>query len=116
MKALRPRPASVELRKRIFAEEAEETCQAGAWRSQDLMRWIVPAVGCFLLATSSLMHAPVNAQGSRGSISEQQLAFSLGAGLEHNNVPATTLEWTFGAPSASSNDSFIRTETNTLRK
>lgn len=117
MRAWRLRQPSAELRSRIFA--AEPAPEVALIRPLDwpaFTRWLVPAMGCFLLATATLRERPVRAAGPMGDLSTQMLAFSMGSALEHNNIPATTLEWTFGRPSTSSSDSFIRTVTNTLSK
>jgi hypothetical protein len=117
MKQWQPRPPSPGLRSRIFASEPK----AAAFEKRPLdfatlTRWLIPAMGCFIMVTGSLRDRPMATPQSTGPLSGQLLAFSMGSALEHNNIPATTLEWTFGRPSSSSSDSFIRTETNTLSK
>ena len=118
MKKWQPRPPSVGLRSRIFASESN-TAAAFEKRPLDfatLTRWLIPAMGCFIMVTGSLRDRQMATPQSTGPLAGQLLAFSMGSALEHNNIPATTLEWTFGRPSTSSSDSFIRTETNTLSK
>jgi hypothetical protein len=83
-----------------------------------VLRWLAPAMGCFVLMAASLKHPEAVAAGDA-----ERLAFSApgqsvrgpaSSEVANNNVPVTTLEWTFGRPSSSSNASFVRTETNTL--
>jgi hypothetical protein len=131
MKAWRPRPASAGLRSRIFASKADRLEDAeferGAERGGSkvfewagLMRWLVPAMGCFVLATATLVEpgAPA-AAASFGSLERQGIAVSMASQYDFNrknSVPATTLEWTFGRQSYSSNDSLAGSETNLLSK
>ena len=119
MKEWRPRRPSAGLRSRIFAAEPAGAAQAEQpfeWAA--LVRWVVPAMGCFVLATASLTHPDMpEPSASLEPLSGKQLAFSKAAGhTSMNNVPVTSVEWTFGRPSSSNNDSFVRTETNTLIK
>src|SRR5689334_14437031 len=112
MKGWRPRQPSPGLRNRIFASDAASTPTTAALRVFDLaslMHWLVPALGCFVLVTGTLNHPDFH---TSLSARESNLASAVVYGV--NKVPATTLEWTFGQPSISSNDSFLRTETNTL--
>jgi hypothetical protein len=117
MKEWHPRRPSAGLRSRIFAAEPA----AAAYVNQPfdltaLMRWLVPVAGCFVLATATLTHQEIPL-GPSEPMGGKSLAFSKAAGhTSMNNVPATTVEWTFGRPSSSNNDSFDRTVTNTLIK
>jgi len=116
MKEWRPRQPSAGLRSRIFAAEPAGTA-ALAEQPFDLtalMRWLVPAVGCFVMATATLSHRdlPVVSQTLEGEMAFAQATRH----TSMNNVPATTVEWTFGRASSSNNDSFVRTVTNTLIK
>ncbi len=70
------------------------------------LRWLVPALGCFVMVTSSLTDPPRRLTSS---------ALSPIAG-HVNNVPATTLEWTFGKPSSLRRGPLAHAETNTLPK
>jgi hypothetical protein len=121
MKEWRPRQPSAGLRSRIFASEAAGSVAvfsdpAFAWGG--LMRWLVPAMGCFVLATASLRQPELRIpSGALEPLGRQQLAFSKASGhTSMNNVPVTNVEWTFGRSSSSNSDSFVRTETNTLIK
>ena len=123
MKAWQPRRPSPELRARIFVSEELATTPASAPVEFDwagLTRWLAPAVGCFALLIGMSGNPETRLPlGSIGSISGQELAISIAAGhrdFPKNNVPSKSLEWTFGAPSSSSNDSFTGSETNTLHK
>lgn len=121
MKEWRPRQPSPGLRNRIFAPEAAAGAaaifaasqrQAFDWAA--LTRWLVPAVGCFIMVTATLTDPDMpTPNGSRDVLSEHRATMLI---AWHNNAPATTLEWTFARPSSSSNDPFVRTETNTLIK
>jgi hypothetical protein len=122
MKGWRPRPASAGLRNRIFACEAEQARTAAYARERfdvaALTRWLAPALGCFILATATLVQpdAPARA-ASLGPVEGREMAFSIATGHSgHNNIPATAVEWTFGRHSASNSDSFVGSETNQLRK
>lgn len=121
MKQWRPRPASEGLRSRIFASEQkiarDEAPEGLAWHG--MMRWLVPALGCFLLATASFVGPDAPVATRKGSLEEQRMAVSLvsaATDFNKNSVPATTLEWTFGQRSSSSSDSFPGAETNLLSK
>jgi hypothetical protein len=120
MKEWRPRQPSAGLRSRIFAPEPAAAKFAGPMFAFDLAtwsRWFVPAVGCFLMATATLSHPEMHAMPTGESLAGQQLAFETASRhTAMNNVPVTNVEWTFGRASSSNNDSFVRTETNTLTK
>lgn len=122
MKGWQPRQPSPGLRNRIFAPEAARAEMAGGggvldsalpfdWAS--LTRWLVPAVGCFIMMTATLTDPDVPLPDGSRPLSEGRAPVAI---AWHNNAPATTLEWTFARPSSSSNDPFVRTETNTLIK
>lgn len=87
-----------------------------------LFRWLVPAMGCFILASGALLDVPTpTPSGPLAPISEQYLAFAADSGNRDfikNSVPAKTLNWTFGRASSSSNSSLIQAvlATNTLFK
>jgi hypothetical protein len=118
MKEWQPRRPSAGLRSRIFAVES---ARATALTEQPfdvaaLMRWLVPAVGCFVMATATLSHSDSPAVAT-GVVIGQEMAFAQATRhTSMNNVPATTVEWTFGRASSSNNDSFVRTVTNTFFK
>ena len=120
MKEWRPRGPSAGLRSRIFAAEpaGAATLAAQPFEWTALMRWFVPAMGCFLMATATLSnHDLQRPSGVAQAMDQKSLAFSKASGhTSMNNVPATTVEWTFGRASSSNNDSFVRTVTNTLIK
>ena len=122
MKEWRLRQPSPELRSRIFAPERAEAVGAvhGAESRFDftvLMRLLAPAVGCFVLVTATLSHPEMRSTDASEPLSGQQLAFSTATRhTSMNNVPAKTVEWTFGRASSSNNDSFVRMVTNTLIK
>jgi hypothetical protein len=124
MKDWRPRRASAELRKRIFAPEAAVTPALKLERPHfdwaGVTRWLVPAMGCFVMVTASLSHPQFDGRlPQMVAFSEPGQSVSANApssSFGNNSVPVTTVEWTFGRSSSSNNDSFVRTETNTLIK
>ena len=116
MKEWRLRQPSPELRRRIFAPEpaGAAVMAEGQFDFTLLLRWLVPAVGCFamVMLTHSEATAPAAMEPLGG---EQQLAFSTATRhTSMNNVPTTTVEWTFGRASSSNNDSYVRMVTNEL--
>jgi hypothetical protein len=121
MKEWRLRQPSPGLRSRIFASEAAAGApsffaglprQSFDWAA--LTRWLVPAVGCFIMVTATLTDPDMPTPNGSGDVFAEHRAKDLFAW--HNNAPAATLEWTFARPFSSSNDPFVRTETNTLIK
>lgn len=122
MKEWRLRQPSAGLRSRIFAPETAKSRATLVVADRPfgftmLMRWLVPAVGCFVMVTTALTHSELPVGRLTEPLSGQQLAFSTATRhTSMNNVPATTVEWTFGRASSSNNDSFVRMVTNTLIK
>jgi hypothetical protein len=134
LKAWKLRQPSAELRSRIFASETEAAPavalsapgSAFAWAFPafdwaGLFRWLVPAMGCFVLAGGAWLEPSFPAHAASPTVTPDQylaMADSAHTDFPRNNVPATTLNWTFGRASSSSNGSFVRAEqlTNTLFK
>ena len=120
MKAWQPRQPSPALRRRIFAAEPVEFSRAPLdWAA--FTRWLVPALGCFLVFAGMALDPSTHVPGSFARPSSQQVAYSVeaerkGWGGAKNTVPAKSLEWTVARPSVSSSDSFVRSDTNSLRK
>lgn len=119
MKAWKPCPASPGLRDRIFAPEARESAvREERFEWAGAMRWLIPAMSCLVILSGPFgeheMQIPATALQP---LEHQRLAFSAADGHSGwNNLPATTVEWTFGSPSSNSSGSFNRTETNWLSK
>ena len=120
MKAWRPSPPSQGLRSRIFVTEAEAepVIERAGFDFSALTRWLVPAVGCFLILTASVV--PPEAQPAE-AWSGDRLAYSAMASAhrdinQKNTVPATSLERTFGQRAVVTSDPFAGSETNTLSK
>ncbi|HUS34423.1 MAG TPA: hypothetical protein VM680_03630 [Verrucomicrobiae bacterium] len=122
MKAWQPRQPSPALRARIFATETQpvEFCRAPLdWA--DFTRWLVPALGCFVVFAGMALDPSMQATGAFATPSTHQVAYSIeaertGWGGAKNTVPAKNLEWTVAQPSRSSSDSFVGSDTNSLRK
>src|SRR5215210_2229171 len=92
MKAWRPRPASPGLRSRIFAPEADEAAfEARPLELATLMRWLVPALGCFVLVAGSFGEQEIKIPaGALAPLAGQQMAFSAAEGHSGwNNLPVT---------------------------
>src|SRR5688572_19667321 len=91
MKEWRPRRPSAGLRSRIFAAEpagmaalAEQPFDLTA-----LMRWFVPAVGCFVMATATLSHPDLPTPLAREALGGQEIAFAQASRhTSMNSVPA----------------------------
>ena len=120
MKAWQPRQPSPALRRRIFAAEPVEILRAPLdWAA--FTRWIVPALGCFVVFTGMALDPSMQPRGSFTTPAGQQVAYSVeaerkGWGGAKNTVPVKNLEWTVSGPSVSSSDSFLGSDTNSLRK
>ena len=120
MKAWQPRQPSPALRRRIFAAEPVEILRAPLdWAA--FTRWLVPALGCFVVFTGMALDPSMQATGSFTTPAGQQVAYSVeaerkGWGGAKNTVPVKNLEWTVSGPSVSSSDSFLGSDTNSLRK
>jgi hypothetical protein len=125
MKAWRPSQPSRGLRSRIFAEEATSQVvdERPAFDLALLTRWLVPAVGCFLILAASVEpETQVRPEAGSLSLSRDRLAYSAMASAnrdvnQKNSVPATSMERSFGQRAPFNNaDSFAGSETNTLSK
>ena len=122
MKAWQPRQPSPGLRRRIFATEPEPAeFRRGPLDWAGFTRWLVPALGCFVVFTGMALDPSTQSPGSFATPSAQQVAYSIEAGRTgwggaKNTVPAKNLEWTVAQPSRSSSDSFVGSDTNSLRK
>ena len=108
-----PRRPSPELRQSIFGTPAVANTEAiGA---AILMRWLVPATGCFLLLlatlNSRLPHEAAEYSGPRGAS-----FLSAADHSELNNLPRTTLERSFGRGSTSVVLGTLVEYTNKLRR
>jgi hypothetical protein len=122
MKAWQPRQPSRGLRSRIFATEpaAAEVLRAPLdWAS--FTRWLVPALGCFVVFAGMALDPSTQVHGSFATPTSHQIAYSIEAGRtgwggDKNTIPAKNLEWTVGQPSRSSSHSFVGSGTNSLRK
>ena len=123
LKKWTPRQPSPELRARIFRAPAQmasiRTGRRAADRGffADLTYWLVPALGCFLLAAGTLshrypVHGPIALSAGatnlllpdgHGAYSEAAIASRL-SGANHSDVnalPAPRLEWSFGSSASS---------------
>ena len=122
MKAWQPRQPSPGLRQRIFATEpaaVELRGAVGNWA--DFTRWLVPALGCFVVFAGMALDPSVQKGGAFAAPAAHQVAYSIEAGRtgwggDKNTIPAKNLEWTVSQPSRSSSDSFVGSDTNSLRK
>lgn len=122
MKAWQPRQPSPGLRQRIFATEPQPVEIRGGhvdWAS--FTRWLVPALGCFVVFAGIALDPSIQTRGAFAAPSGHQVAYSIeanrtGWGGAKNTVPARSLEWTVAQPSRSSSDSFVGSDTNSLRK
>ena len=84
-------------------------------------RWMVPALGCFVVLTGMAFDPSTQVRSGFATPSTHQVAYSVeaertGWGGAKNTVPAKNLEWTVAQPSRSSSDSFVGSDTNSLRK
>ena len=108
-----PRPASPELRQRIFGvvprtPSAPAPLASAPVRFADLTQWLVPVFGCFLLVIGTLSSRyPVHGAFPLGAatnmlLSDNSAAYNeaiLAASADHsdkNSLPAPRLEWSFG--------------------
>ena len=99
-----PRPASPELRERIFGSAIRVA--APRIRFADFSQWLVPVFGCFLLVIGTLS-SRYPAHDSYSAVPTNMLEGSpaygstvLAARADHsdkNNVPSSHLEWSFGS-------------------
>ena len=105
-----PRQPSPELRARIFRAEPQSAA-AISFDFRELTRWIVPAFGCFLLVMASLsshLHPRYGIELAETnfvfpSLTDDSSGVMPASPTEHsmmNNIPAKTLEWSFGPRSA----------------
>lgn len=121
-----PRRPSPELRARIFGVEPEPAA-AIHFDLRELTRWIVPAFGCFLLVMASLsnhLHPRYGLELAETNLVLPSLTDDDGPAqlppstTEHsmmNNIPAKTLEWSFGpATAATSVGTILISYTNKL--
>jgi hypothetical protein len=121
LKAWPLRQPSPGLRQRIFVSKPDAAEFArGPLDLAGLMRWLVPALGCFVIlmgmALDPTTHIP---SGALGPLAGQHMSFAMAEGhgdCVKNRIPAKTFEWTFGQRSSSSSDSFVGSDTNMLRK
>ena len=108
----KPRPPSPELRARIFASEPQVTADgAVAFSLGEITRWIVPALGCFLLVMASLsshihpryaLHL-ADTNFALPSLTDEHAGQLPPESTKHsvmNNIPARTLEWNYRPISA----------------
>jgi hypothetical protein len=114
------RRPSERLRESVFGEESAATETVPLLRFGEVIRWLVPVMGCFLLVIGGLSPRPNPGLHNSHALLQLQDSIQTPASLndsntEQNAVPHTTLEWTFGARSPSSMASFINFKTNTLR-
>lgn len=105
-----PRQPSPELRARIFVADTPPAVALG-FDVRELTRWIVPVFGCFLLVMASLSNQlhprygielaetnfvlPLLTDDNAGVMPPSQTEHSM-----MNNIPAKTLEWSFGPRNA----------------
>jgi hypothetical protein len=122
MKAWQPRQPSPSLRRRLFAPEAPSPVEFARapldWAG--FTRWLVPALGCFTILMGIALDPTTRIPaGAMAPLASQHLTFAMAEGhgdCVKNTIPAKNLQWTFGAPSRSSSDSFAGADTNRLRK
>jgi hypothetical protein len=90
----------------------------------DFSRWLVPVVGCFLVAMASLgtRTAPQALVRSTNDLfpesNKSSYAAYVGANVFHsemNSVPVTRVEWNFGSAAKSSARSVLQLTTNWMR-
>jgi hypothetical protein len=122
-----PRPPSERVRETLFGERLVSTEAIAGLRLGELLRWLVPVLGCFLLVIVSLSPRPnqvryagiVATNNARGMLAVEESIRSHGSindpNTEQNAIPHATLEWTFGPRSSSSMVSLINFKTNTLK-
>ena len=125
LRKLTPRRPSPELRARIFGVEPQPAA-AIRFDLGELTRWIVPALGCFLLVMASLsshLHPRYGLELAATnfvlpSLTEEgptQLPPSSTKHSVMNSIPAKTLEWNFGpATAATSMGTILISYTNKL--
>jgi hypothetical protein len=97
-----PRPASPELRERIFGAASQAiTSPSAPFRFADFTQWLVPVFGCFLLMIGTLSSRypahDVSIIATNMLLSENTAAYA--GSIEHsekNALPAAHVEWTFG--------------------
>ena len=106
-----PRPASPELRQRIFGVAPRPA--AAPIRFADFSQWLVPVFGCFLLVVGTLSSRyPAHGAFPLGAatnilLSDNSAAYSeavLAASADHsdkNSLPAPRLEWSFASKATS---------------
>jgi hypothetical protein len=107
----KPRRPSPELRARIFGSETQ-TSGVVAFDLRELTRWIVPAMGCFLLVLGSLSshlqpHYGIDLAATNfvlPSLDDDAVAsVPPSSSTKHsvmNSIPAKTVEWNFGPKTA----------------
>ncbi|MDX1951470.1 MAG: hypothetical protein SFY81_04755 [Verrucomicrobiota bacterium] len=112
MKEWRLREPSKRLANRLFSGPVESPSR---WGMGGLSHWLLPAMGCFLLAVSSLNTRQPMIGEARDATNRAMVEFA-GASFHtaQNSVPVTTLEWTIGNGSPSSRNSFLGFVTNTI--
>src|SRR5687767_13779885 len=120
VKAWQPRQPSPALRRRIFAAEPAELSRAPV-NGAGFTRWLVPALGCFVVFTGIALDPSMQVPGSFAPPAGQQVAYSVEAVHKDwcgakNTVPANNFEWTVSQPSVSSSDSFAGSVTNSLHQ
>jgi hypothetical protein len=96
-----PRPASPELRERIFGTPTDPaSAPIGPFRFADLTQWLVPAFGCFLLVIGTLSSRypshDVSMTATNMLLSENAAYAGSIDHSEKNALPAAHVEWNFG--------------------
>ena len=138
LRTWKPRQPSERIREALFGEQSASGDMATGLRFGEITRWLVPAMGCFLLVIGSLsprhnlilrdnrhgllafgdsIQAPASINDSNTEQnSVPQLVVAASAPAEHSGDGInSTLESTFRSRSPSSITSFINFRTNTLR-
>jgi hypothetical protein len=115
----RPRRPGPQLKTRLFGEQEKP-----AFAMADLWRLLVPVLGCSMLVLASLsprvpQNRVVDVQRG-GLLYAQSNAYAepfMAAVADHsgqNNVPATKVEWNFGAQTTATALHFVQFYTNKL--
>jgi len=98
-----PRPASPELRERIFGAAAQPAGRP--FHLADFSQWLVPVFGCFLLMIATLSERYPGHQSLPASLTNLLVSENtamLVARQDHsdkNALPTPSLEWRFGGHS-----------------
>lgn len=125
MRDLKPRIPSPDLKERIFSpRELVPAEPALTFSLADVTRWLVPVMGCFLVALASLgtRTAPQAFVRSTNDLLPQSgksaYAAYVGANLFHsemNSVPVTRVERNFGPARESSARGVLQLTTNLMQ-